>query len=133
MGGASRRSFQLFRKLCGDPSLKSVAIVTTMWSKVTEAEGDSRETELREDDKFFKPAINGGAVITRHDNTLSSALRIVGIVSEHHQHPLLLAIQTELVIQGKQIVETDAGRENCRSCVASIRETCRICWWSTES
>lgn len=111
MGSASRRSFRLFRKLCGDPSLKNVAIVTTMWSKVTEAEGERRETELREGDTFFKPAINGGATITRHDNTFSSALRIVSILSEHHRHPIPLAIQTELVIQGKQIVETDAGRE----------------------
>lgn len=111
MGATSRRAFRLFRKLCGDPSLGNVAIVTTMWNKVTEADGARRETELREDDRFFKPAIKEGATMTRHDNTHLSALRVVNIISERHHCPIPLTIQTELVKQRKQIVETDAGRE----------------------
>ncbi|KAF9463781.1 P-loop containing nucleoside triphosphate hydrolase protein, partial [Collybia nuda] len=111
MTGASRRSFRLFRKLCGDTSLKNVTIVTTMWNKVTELEGARRETELMGDERFFKLAIDEGATMSPHHGTLSSALRIINTISENHQRPIPLMIQTELVNQHKQIVDTDAGRE----------------------
>jgi hypothetical protein len=111
MGGSSKRSFRLFRKLCGDHSLKNVVIVTTMWGKVTEAEGARRETQLREDDRFFKSAIQEGATMARHHNTFSTALDAVRIISENHQLPIVLTIQEELVDEKKKVVETDAGKE----------------------
>ncbi|KAF9463765.1 P-loop containing nucleoside triphosphate hydrolase protein [Collybia nuda] len=111
MGNASRRSFRLFRKLCGEASLRNMVIVTTMWNRISEVEGERRESELRQDDKFFKPIIDEGAIMIRHDNTFPSALQLVKFISEHPKYPVPLAIQIELITQGKQIVETNAGRE----------------------
>ncbi|THH15941.1 hypothetical protein EUX98_g9380, partial [Antrodiella citrinella] len=34
MGGVAKKNFRLFRKLCGDETLRSVIIATTMWQDV---------------------------------------------------------------------------------------------------
>jgi hypothetical protein len=74
MGGISSRNFRMFRKLCGDDTLKNVVIVTNTWSEVGQAKGEMREAELK--NKFFKPALDKGAQMLRHDNTVQSAHNI---------------------------------------------------------
>src|SRR5579872_4044981 len=54
--GASTRNFKMFRKLCGDPSLKNVILVTNMWGKVEKGVGEAHEKELTE--VFFKAALD---------------------------------------------------------------------------
>lgn len=99
----------MFRKLCGDDTLKNVVIVTNMWGEVTPERGAARELELQTDDMFFKPAMDKGAQMVRHMNTRTTAeailLRVV------HNTPLPLRIQQELVDEGRDITETAAGEE----------------------
>ena len=107
MGGISSRNFRMFRKLCGDDTLKNVVIVTNMWGEVSQAKGEMREAELK--NKFFKPALDKGAQMLRHDNTVESAHNILQHIIRNH--PLPLKIQRELVDEMKDIGETDAGQE----------------------
>ncbi|KZP08041.1 hypothetical protein FIBSPDRAFT_715614, partial [Athelia psychrophila] len=109
MGGIAMRNFGMFRKLCGDKSLKNVAIVTTFWSEVDPAVGDAHETELRNDDMFFKPALNKQAKLLRHDGTLDGARKIV--VELMNNRPMALRIQEEMVDEKKSLVDTAAGTE----------------------
>ncbi|PFH47959.1 hypothetical protein AMATHDRAFT_150885, partial [Amanita thiersii Skay4041] len=109
VGGISRRNFKMFRELCGDTTLKNVAIITNMWGEVDEDLGAAREEELVSKDIFFKPAIEKGARVFRHANTLKSAQRILRTVIANT--PLALRIQRELVDQGKDISQTAAGIE----------------------
>ena len=109
MGGASTRSFRLFRSLCGDDVLENVVIVTNMWSKVSIQEGGMREQQLITDDRFFKPAMDRGARIFRHDHTVSCALDILRPILDNKPRPL--AIQRELVNEHKHICDSGAGRE----------------------
>ena len=109
VGGASRKNFTMFRKLCGENALKNVVIVTNMWGDVQPEIGEARETELKQDNMFFKPVLNRGARITRHDNTRFSAERILGLFLDNR--PLPLRIQEELVDEAKDIARTDAGEE----------------------
>ncbi|KAF8228363.1 P-loop containing nucleoside triphosphate hydrolase protein [Tricholoma matsutake] len=109
MGGASTRSFRLFRKLCGDDVMTNVIIVTNMWSKVSFHEGEMRELQLTTDDRFFKPAMDRGARIFRHDHTAPCALDILRHIL--HNNPRPLAIQRELVNEQKHICDSEAGRE----------------------
>ena len=99
----------MFRKLCGDDTLKNVVIVTNMWGEVTPERGAARELELQTDDMFFKPAMDKGAQMVRHMNTKATAeavlLRVI------HNKPLALQIQKELVDEGRDITETAAGEE----------------------
>jgi hypothetical protein len=108
MGGVSKRSFRLFRNLCGETSLKNVAIITNMWDKVTIEEGEGRERELSTDARFFKPALDENAVMIRHNNTIESARGIIRKIFSNH--PLPLDIQKEVVEKKTPLQETNVGK-----------------------
>ncbi|EEC00079.1 hypothetical protein MPER_00057, partial [Moniliophthora perniciosa FA553] len=109
VGGISRRNFRMFRELCGDDTLKNVVIMTNMWGEVGRDVGEAREAELVREDKFFKPVLDKGAQLVRHDNTTKTARAILLHLIENK--PLPLRIQTELVDQGKSLSQTAAGAE----------------------
>jgi hypothetical protein len=120
MGGISTRNFKMFRKLCGDSTLQNVVIVTNMWGEVSTEVGEAREAELIREDIFFKPVLDKGAQMARHENTVPSAERIVRLIIDNH--PLPLRIQRELVEEGKDISETSAGEELNRELNAQIKK-----------
>ena len=107
MGGISTRNFRLFRQLCGESVLKNVVIVTNRWEEVDPQVGEAREAELMCEDLFFKPVLDKGARMARHQGTVRSAERVIRLILENH--PLPLRIQEELVDQGKDIMTTGAG------------------------
>ena len=107
MGGVARKNFRLFRKVCGDGTLKNVVIVTNMWGEVKQDVGESRESELASNELFFKAALDKGAHMLRHDNTVESAQRIVREILGNQPEPLL--IQRETVDEGKSLAQTNAG------------------------
>ena len=100
----------MFRELCGKPTSKNVVIVTNMWGSDSRDISEAREKELR--DKFFKPAIERGAQMARHNNTPQSAHDIIRTIirSTKRHRPVPLQIQNELVNDGIDIVETTAGK-----------------------
>ena len=95
----------MFRELCGDAALKNVVLVTNMWGEVSRAIGEAREHELS--DKFFKPALDKGAQMVRHHNTVQSAHNVIRRILANH--PTALQIQRELVDEHKGITDTAAG------------------------
>ncbi|KAF8896186.1 P-loop containing nucleoside triphosphate hydrolase protein [Infundibulicybe gibba] len=109
IGGLSRRNFGVFRQLCGENTLKNVIILTNMWGDVNEKTGRDRESELASSDKFFKPALDKAAKLLRHDRTIESAHAALRYLINNH--PLPLQIQTELVDDKMDILETAAGSE----------------------
>jgi hypothetical protein len=119
MGGISTRNFKMFRELCGESSLENVVIVTNMWSEVNREVGEAREAELASQDLFFKPVLDKGARLLRHDNTLDSGQSIMHYLISNH--PLPLRIQRELVDQHMDISQTAAGEELNRELMEQIR------------
>lgn len=109
MGGIARKNFRVFRKLCGDDTLKNVVIVTTMWSQVDLETGRKRERELSTNEMFFKPALENGAHMVRHDNTIESGRRVLRQILDSAPKPL--TIQREIVQERKAFVETDVGKD----------------------
>ena len=95
----------MFRKLCGETTLKNVVLVTNMWNGVSPKDDEDRESQLS--GKFFKPVLDKGAQMVRHHGTTQSAHDIVRKIIKNH--PAALGIQEELVDQGKEIVDTAAG------------------------
>lgn len=120
MGGSQTRNFRMFRNLCGENALQNVVVVTNMWGDVDPEIGDAREAELMREDAFFKPVLDQGARMARHENTVLSAEAIIRLLVENH--PLPLQIQTELVDEQKDIVETSAGQELNRELTGQIRK-----------
>jgi hypothetical protein len=118
MGGISTRSFRMFKQLCGDSTLQNVVIVTNMWSEVTPEIGEAREAELASQDMFFKPALDKGASLLRHENTRESAHAILQHIIQNR--PLSLQIQRELIDEKKNISETAAGAELNRELMVQI-------------
>ncbi|KAH9481107.1 hypothetical protein JR316_0005627 [Psilocybe cubensis] len=112
IGGISARNFRLFRSLCGETSLCNVVIVTTMWDNIDISIGEERERELMTKESFFKPAIEKGCRMLRHNNTLESAQAIVRSIAKSNRS-VTLQIQEELG-RGLDITETRAGKELCR-------------------
>lgn len=107
----------MFRKLCGDETLDNVAIVTNMWGEVSLEMGIAREQELATDDIFFKPVIDGGAGMLRHENnTRQSAHRILQYFLNKPRQ--VLRIQRELIDEHKDITQTAAGVELDRELAA---------------
>jgi hypothetical protein len=109
MGGTSKRNFKIFRELCGENSLKNVIIVTNMWSEVKREIGEAREAELASKDKFFKPVLEKGARLLRHDGTLESAHTTLRYLINNQA--ATLRIQQEIVNEHKPIEKTAAGAE----------------------
>ena len=104
-GGIAGRNFGMFRKLCGESTLKNVVLVTNMWGESSQDVNEAREKELS--DKFFKPTLDKGARMVRHDNTVQSAHDVIrGIIKNH---PVTLQVQRELVDERKDIIDTAAG------------------------
>ena len=95
----------MFRKLCGESTLKNVVLVTNMWGVDPHSTSEAREKELST--KFFKPVLDKGAQMVRHHNTLQSAHDIIRRIMGNR--PLVLQIQRELVDEGKSIIDTAAG------------------------
>jgi hypothetical protein len=104
--GIAKRNFGIFHELCGDETLKNAILVTNMWGEVSPDVGEAREQELV--GEFLKPALDKGAQIARHHNTVESAHDIIRRIMKNR--PLALQIQRELVGEGKNITDTAAGR-----------------------
>ena len=110
----------MFRKLCGDSTLRNVVITTNMWGEIDTQVGEAREAELMRECIFFKPALDKGAQMARHDNTVLSAENIIRRIIGNH--PLSVQIQRELVDEHKDISETSAGEELNRELNAQIKK-----------
>ena len=111
MGGIAVRDILMFRRLCGEAALKNVIIVTNMWGEVKAGVGEAREAELMRNEKFYKPVLDWGARMARHDDTSLSAETIIKLLLNNPNPRLPLHIQDELVTQGKTIEETAAAEE----------------------
>ncbi|KAL4064104.1 P-loop containing nucleoside triphosphate hydrolase protein [Scleroderma yunnanense] len=109
VGGTSKRNIRIFQKLCGQDSLKNVVIVTTMWDKVTQEEGLRREQELMFSDNLFKPILDGGAILMRHDGTQQSAHDVIKHLFKLES--TVPQIVRELVIEKRNLLDTEAGME----------------------
>lgn len=110
VGGISRRTFNVFRKLCGQDSLANVLIVTNMWSDPPTERELEREDELRTHSDFFQPALEKGATLVRreHKNQESAHAIIRRLLKKQ---PTVMSFQRELVDEKKELSDTGAGQE----------------------
>ncbi|KAG6379451.1 P-loop containing nucleoside triphosphate hydrolase protein [Boletus reticuloceps] len=108
VSGSSQQSFRMFQELCGEETYPNVLLVTSMWDTVTPEVGTSRDQELATKDIFFKPVLEKGAKMMRHDNTRESALGIIRNLVDKPR--VTLRIQRELG-GGVDIMQTSVYRQ----------------------
>jgi hypothetical protein len=91
--------------------MKSVIIVTNMWSSVNEAAGFLREQELMSEEQFFRRSIDAGARLMRHYATTDTAAQLIQTILSTEREREALNIQKEMVEKGLRIDETSAAKE----------------------
>ncbi|KAI9693201.1 MAG: hypothetical protein M1822_005197 [Bathelium mastoideum] len=113
MQGSAKLNLFTFKKLCGPNALKHVVLATTMWENVHEEVGADRERELEETPEFWGWMLQHESKMMRHANNRESAMRLI----EHFvskpplESKVILDLQVEMVEQGKELDETNAGKE----------------------
>ena len=121
MAGSPLRNLRTFRALCGRDALDKIVLVTTMWDKVSENNGNYRETELKE--RYWKGMIELGSMTARYQGTRASAWEVVGhLVQVENLHYLgllpaggpssegrALLLQREMVDLQMSLPQTSAG------------------------
>lgn len=121
MQGTAKKNLTMFRLLCGEESMRSVVLATTMWSKDTsEGEGmrqqqERRQKELVDTDEFWGNMVRHGSRVFKHTDTASSALEIVDHIIMRQQ-AVVPNIQRQIVDEDKDVEETSAGQEQSRIC-----------------
>ncbi|KAG8738701.1 hypothetical protein FRC10_006585 [Ceratobasidium sp. 414] len=134
MGGISRRTFKIFRELCGQKTLGNVPIVTNMWSDPPADIEFKRESQLETDARYFQPAIKAGAQMVRHlHKDTASAHDIIRMLLD--KNPVVMQVQLELVdnkqgffttgaaqVLGQELVETEQRHQKE---VAQVKEDLR--------
>ena len=115
MGKAAMNNLTMFKLLCGEESLGSVVLATTMWdSKGSEQDKKRRERQLKETESFWGSMIEHGSTVFRHHNTQASAFEIIDYIIERRQ-TVVLDIQKQMVDEHKVIENTSAGQELLRN------------------
>lgn len=110
IGGSGIKNLRMFRKLCGEGGLGSVALATTMWSLCPAADARKREDQLVHQSDLWKHLLSHGARVFRQDNGSVSGQQIIDYLINRAQ-PVTLDIQHEMVDQGLKLADTGAGRE----------------------
>jgi hypothetical protein len=110
IGGSGVRNIKMFKRLCGDDSLASVVLATTFWNFTDMKSACDREAQYMREDFLWKPMIDQGSKVLRHDKKEISARSIVQYLIER-KRPVVLDIQREMVEQALPLGETGAGEE----------------------
>lgn len=110
LGGSAMKNLRMFKKLCGESSLASVVLATTMWDGVDEDTGNKREQELKTNPRFWAGMIANGSTVFRHDRQLSSAMDIISHLIKK-ERPIYTDIAKEMVDNKKTLDQTSAGIE----------------------
>lgn len=107
--GSSLRNLKMFKDLCGESPMKNVMLVTTRWG-LEERSGNHARAEQHEQQyrsEFWTPLLSRGARMERFQDDRDSALRI--LLQLVDRPPEVLQIQTELVDNGRDLIDTTAG------------------------
>lgn len=103
--GSNVKTFEIFKRIVGEAALSNVLLVTTRWDEVDEATGAARERQLRE--KFWAYMLARDSCMSRFHGDRQSALALASQLLM--RDPVVLALQREMVVEGRQLHETAAG------------------------
>jgi hypothetical protein len=108
---STRKTLDVFQKLCGEDALKRVVFCTTKWSDIYEEDGERRTGNLKE--SYWKEMIESGSTVHKFEDSQESAWDVIAPIIEEDRIGKMdpLQIQEELVEAKKLIPYTEAGRQ----------------------
>jgi hypothetical protein len=102
---SSVKTFEIFKKICGERALSNVLLITSRWDGIDLATGAERERQLK--NKFWSYMLGHGSNMSRFHGDRPSA---IGLVSQLLcRDTVVLQLQKELIDEGKQLDDTAAG------------------------
>jgi len=107
MAGNPLRNLRIFEKLCGK-DFNKIVLTTTMWDKVNETTGATRERELIRD--YWQTMIARGSTVKRFLYNRDSAFGILAPILEELNKKNALLLQKEMTDLGLKLNQTTAGR-----------------------
>lgn len=110
--GSSLRALTLFKKICGTENYKGVVLATTRWDELIPSErfmASSRQKELCDNDQFWGDIRRGGGQAIALSAARIDALKILKHFIRKDER-YTLAIQEEMIDEGKRLHETAAGQ-----------------------
>ncbi|KAF9352060.1 hypothetical protein BGX26_010039 [Mortierella sp. AD094] len=105
MRGSSFTNLQMFARLCGEQSYRNVVMLTGRWDSMELADAVEKENELKE--KFWKEYLDAGCQLDRYGDR-NDLVRIFEAILQ--KPPVVLDIQREMVVEGKPLDKTVAGK-----------------------
>ena len=131
------RISNMLKSLCGDAAMSHLTLCTTMWDKVSQEEGDDRFDELCETSTWKEMVEKGASISLISSVSPTAKADAEKIINDLilNVPPVELAIQDEMISQGKTVGETGAGqvltesirkaREEAEREVQAMRDTMR--------
>lgn len=114
MTGTSVLNLQMLKKFCGEEFYSRVALVSTMWDNIPNdelrGEGESRERQLKEQDRYWGEMIHGRSKTFRFDGKQASGLDILRHFSSSATDTLPLPQLIKELRERPACEETSAGR-----------------------
>ncbi|KAJ3455218.1 hypothetical protein MRS44_013818 [Fusarium solani] len=107
--GSVHKNLRLFERLCGDETLKTVVLATTMWNQEDAHKFEKRQEQLKTNQNFWGDMVSRGSAVFRHNNNRQSAVDIVTYILDQNMNTVL-QIQREMVDGKKTLDETSAGQ-----------------------
>jgi len=111
MQGSEKKRTRLIENILGKDAFPNVILATTQWSHLkNKKEGEARVKEKVAQEEFWGYMISHGATVVKHDDTKSSARKIVGMILDKQKEPVPLQMQRELVLNDCKVALTSAGK-----------------------
>ncbi|KAL3451859.1 hypothetical protein BJX65DRAFT_303579 [Aspergillus insuetus] len=122
LSGTARLNLNMFKHMLGEPAYENAAIVTSMWSRPPTELEVQREKELLTEDGILAEVLKGDGRAFRYSvsdpegiSASSSPKSLALTAIDHILHqaragPVILQIQSELVDDKRELIDTSAGR-----------------------
>jgi hypothetical protein len=121
--GSATKCLRIIKKICGPEAVSLLLIGSTMWDKERFEIGKRREEELVESHNFWGDVIDQGVKTFRFFNDPESAFVACDYIIQRGQK-MTVALQHQMVNEGKPLNETDAGLE-LEGDIVHLKEFCR--------
>lgn len=109
VGGTTLRGLSIFKALCGEENYPRIVLASTRWDLVPPEKAEPRQIELCSEDRYWGDMVKGGSCpYTISDRT--AAIPILKYLISKRKKKMTLLIQQQMVVDGKPIHETDAGK-----------------------
>ena len=112
MRGTAVSNMRMFRKLCGPDCFQNVILATTFWGQIDPDEGQRREQELCQDERFWGRLVKRKSRVIRIESDVESDRSLLLNIASNNK--CTLAAQQEMQ-EGASMLATGAAQETSKN------------------